>query len=210
MHWQAKKKKKCFARQKLSAIPVQEFFLRRCGGKQRSTANVEMQPIIQVTGHANETTTPKTTKPNSLIGFSVWSFPTSTEQIQQASKQPSCFYGKQFPIHNLVKWRLASFKDSVVHPKVQISINCLFKVTITEQLTTYRRLTDFLCSYVKAWSVHNVFLKNSRLVYLSQGCNWLVEIKHVSSLEAIIELRVHRSTTVAFSWFFKFYLFRIV
>ena len=58
-----------------------------------------------------------------------------------------------------------------------------------QQLQTYHRLTDF--SYtIKTWSVCNVFLKNSHLVYLSQGCNWLVGIKHVSSLEAISELHV--------------------
>ena len=58
-----------------------------------------------------------------------------------ASKQPSRFYVNNF--RNCVKSCLASFKDSVVHPEVQININCLFKVTITEQLTTYHRLTDF-------------------------------------------------------------------
>ena len=39
---------------KISAIPVEEFFLRRCGGKQLRAANVERQSIIQVTSHANE------------------------------------------------------------------------------------------------------------------------------------------------------------
>ena len=36
--------------------------------------------------------------------------------------------------------------SNAVHPKVQISINCLFEVTITEQFQTYHRLTDFSCS----------------------------------------------------------------
>jgi len=39
-----------------------------------------------------------------------------------------------------------SLKDSAIHPDVQISIDCLFELTITEQLQTYHRLTDFSCS----------------------------------------------------------------
>ena len=38
--------------------------------------------------------------------------------------------------------------------------------------------------------------KISLFAYLSQNCNWLVQIKHVSSLEAIKELRVHSSVMV--------------
>ena len=102
------KKKKYFGRQKFLAIPIQEFFLTRCGGKQLRTANVKRQTIIQVTGHTNEKSpndydegnerehrryrtshisrTPRQiTTSNSFLRFSVWSFPTSAEQIQQAS-----------------------------------------------------------------------------------------------------------------------------
>ena len=74
-------------------------------------ANVEKQSIIQVTGRENEKSlndydegservrrelshifsgTPQTTTSNSFLGFPVWSFPTSTEQIQRASCQPLC------------------------------------------------------------------------------------------------------------------------
>ena len=74
--------------------------------KKLRAANVEMQSIIQVTGHANEkllndhdkgterehrelshiiSRTPQTTTSNSFPGFPVCSFPTSTEQIQQRS-----------------------------------------------------------------------------------------------------------------------------
>ena len=74
--------------------------------KKLRAANVERQSVIQVTGHANEkslndydeaterehrelshiiTGTPQTSTSNSFPGFPVCSFPTCTEQIQQAS-----------------------------------------------------------------------------------------------------------------------------
>ena len=91
VHWQPKKKK-YFGRQKLSTIPVQEFFLGRCGGKQLRAAN-EKSPNdydeIRKRQHRELSNiisrTPQTTTSNSFLGFPVWSFPTSTEQIQKAS-----------------------------------------------------------------------------------------------------------------------------
>ena len=99
---------KYFGRQKFPAIPIQEFFLRRCGGKKLTAANVYLrQSFIQVTSHTNEKSlndydegnerdhrryrtshisrTPQITTSNRFLGFSEWSFPTSAEQIQQAS-----------------------------------------------------------------------------------------------------------------------------
>ena len=91
---------KYFGRQKFPAIPMQEFFLRRCGGKQLRAAKVtghtiEKSPNDYDEGHEREHRRHRTShisrRPrqikasNSFVGFSVWSFPTSAEQIQQAS-----------------------------------------------------------------------------------------------------------------------------
>ena len=71
----------------------------------------------------------------------MWSFPTSTEQIHQAS-------GSHHAIHDC-QVTLMSFKDNAVHPKVQISINCQFELTITEQLQTHHRLLIFYALNIK-------------------------------------------------------------
>ena len=89
---------------------------RKMAVKKLWAANVERQSIIQVTGRANEKSlndydegserehlshiisgTPKTTTSNSSLGLPLWSFPTSTEQIQQASSHHAFTVLKQFP-----------------------------------------------------------------------------------------------------------------
>ena len=107
--------------------------------KKLRAANVERQSIIQVTGHANENSlndydegserehrelshiisgTPQTTTSNSSLGFPVWSFPTSTEQIQQASSHHAFtvnnFHNCQVTF-NIIQGQCSSPKSSDQH-----------------------------------------------------------------------------------------------
>ena len=107
--------------------------------KKLRTSNVERQSIIQVTGHANETTlndydegserelrelshifsgTPLTTTSNGSLGFPMWSFPTSTEQIQQASSHHAFtinnFHNCQV-MFNVIQGQCSSPKSSDQH-----------------------------------------------------------------------------------------------
>ena len=133
--------------------------------KKLRAANVERQSIIQVTGHTNEKSlneydegterehrelshiisgTPQTTTSNNFPGFPVCSFPTSTEQIQQASSH-HFFHRKQFPqlsSHVQRQGQCCSPKSLDQH---LLSV-CQFEPIITEQLQNYHSLTDFLFS----------------------------------------------------------------
>ena len=111
-------------------------------------------------------------------------------QIHQASSHPALtlnnFHDCRLTF-NVIQGQRGSPKSSN-HHWLSVWANYFWTITNSSSFNWY-----FVLLNVKTWSDSSKRLpkKNSRLFYLSQGYNWLVEIKHVSSLEAIKELRVH-------------------
>lgn len=127
----------------VSSKRLSNHIARKTVVKKLRAANVKRQSIFQVTSHANEkllkdydegserehqeishiiSGTPdnnQTTTSNSSLGFPVWSFPTSTKQIQQASSSHHAFTVNNFHncqvTFNIIQGQCGSPKSSDQH-----------------------------------------------------------------------------------------------